>query len=84
MPNTKQAKKRMAQDDRRRLANKAVASRMKSAVKNVLQAESADDAKKALPEAMKRVDKAAKKGVLHDNAAARQKSRLARAVDSKS
>lgn len=84
MPNTKQAKKRMAQDDRRRMANKAVSSRMKTAVKNVLEANTAEEAKKALPEAVKRVDKAAKKGVLHDNAAARQKSRLARAVDKKS
>jgi small subunit ribosomal protein S20 len=81
MPNNKQAKKRMRQDDERRISNKTVRSSMRTAVKRVLEAETPDAAKTALPEAMKRVDKAAKINVIHDNAAARVKSRMARAAN---
>ncbi len=77
MPNTKQSKKRMVTDDLRRVRNKTVRSSMRSAVKKVLQSESADEAKAALPLAMKKVDKAAKHRSIHPNAAARKKSRLA-------
>lgn len=80
MPNTKQAKKRMMTDDLRRMRNKTVRSSMRSAVKKVLQSESADEAKAALPMAMKKVDKAAKVNVIHDNAAARKKSQLQRHI----
>ena len=81
MPNTKQAAKRLRQDDKRRIANKAVRSTMKTAMKKVLDAENPEEAKAALPEAMKKVDKAAKKSVIHDNTAARIKSRLSRAAN---
>ncbi len=76
MPNTKQAKKRMQTDDVRRMRNKVTRSSMRSAVKKVLSAETTAEAEAALPEAFKRVDKAAKKNVIHDNAAARKKSQL--------
>jgi small subunit ribosomal protein S20 len=75
MPNTKQAKKRMVTDDARRMANKTVRSSMRSAVKRVL-----EEAKAGMSEAFKRVDKAAKKNIIHDNAAARTKSQLSRHV----
>jgi len=77
MPNTKQAKKRMKQDELKRLDNKAVKSRMRSAIKKVLGAPDAQAAQAAMPEAMKRIDKAAKKHIIHENAAARYKSRIA-------
>lgn len=80
MPNTKQAKKRMHTDDVRRMRNKTVRTSMRSAVKKVLQSESAEEATAALPDAFKKVDKAAKKNVIHDNAAARKKSQLQRHV----
>lgn len=83
MPNTKQAKKRMDQDEVRRIANKAKSSAMRTAVKKVVQAESADAAKAALPGAMKAVDKCAKHNIIHANAAARKKAQLNRAVGSK-
>jgi small subunit ribosomal protein S20 len=83
MPNNKQAKKRLRQDEQRRVDNKIVTSRMRTAVRRVREAETAEEAKARLPEAMKRVDKAAKKGVLHSNAAARKKHQLSRAVESK-
>ncbi len=81
MPNTKQAKKRMETDDLRRQRNKVVRSSMRTAVKKVLQSEDAGDASSALATAFKRVDKAAKTNVIHDNAAARKKSQLQRHVD---
>ena len=80
MPNSKQARKRMLTDERRRLANKALRTRMRSAIKTVKQAESPKSARAALAEAMKRVDKCAKKNVIHANAAARIKRQLSRAV----
>jgi small subunit ribosomal protein S20 len=82
MPNSKQAKKRMRQDEERRMANKAKASSMKTAVKKVLQAESPEAAKAALPSAMKHVDKCAKARIIHENAAARKKAQLSRAANS--
>ena len=78
MPNSKQAKKRMRQNENKRVHNKTIRSSMRTAMKRVLQAESKEEADKHLPLAMKRIDKAAKTHVIHDNAAARYKSRLAR------
>lgn len=83
MPNSKQATKRMRQNETRQEQNKQSRSAMRSAVKKVLQAESREAAEAALPQAVKTVDKAAKNHVIHANAAARTKSRLARAVVSK-
>ena len=69
----------MRQSEERRVQNKAVRTRMKSAIKLVLAAESADQAKAALSVAMKRIDKAAKTHAIHKNTASRYKSRVARA-----
>ena len=84
MPNSKQATKRMQQDAKRRDANKAVKTRMRTAMKKVLQADSAEAASAAMPEAMKRIDKAAKRNAIHENAAGRYKARLARNAATKS
>lgn len=83
MPNTKQAKKRMRQDEERRLHNKSIKSAMRTAVKKVLRAETPEEAAAALPTAMKKIDKAAKKHIIHANTAARAKSRVSRAAASK-
>ena len=80
MPNNKQAAKRLRQADTRRQENKVARSSMRSAMKIVLQAENPEAAQAALPLAVKRIDKAAKKHIIHANAAARYKSRLARAA----
>jgi small subunit ribosomal protein S20 len=80
MPNSKQAKKRLRQSEERRDDNKRVRSAMRTAIKQVLRAETPEQAKKVLPMAFKRVDKAAKKRVIHPNAAARYKSRLSKRV----
>ena len=54
MPNNEQAKKRVRQNEQRRMHNKTVRSSMRSAMKKVLQADSPEAAKEALPQAMKR------------------------------
>jgi small subunit ribosomal protein S20 len=83
MPNNKQAKKRLKTDDERRDRNKAVKSVMRSSVRKVINAETKEEALANTPEAMKRIDKAAKRNAIHDNTAARMKGRLARAAASK-
>lgn len=83
MPNNKQAKKRVRQNETRRDENKVARTSMRTAMKKVLQADSKANAEAALPMAMKRIDKAAKKSVIHDNAAARYKNRLARTIATK-
>ncbi len=83
MPNSKQAKKRLVQDEGRRQRNKAARSGMKSAVKKVIDAKDASEAEAAMPEAMKRIDKALKHNIIHENAAARTKSRVTRAKNAK-
>ena len=79
MSHSKQAAKRNRQSEKRRTLNKAVRSRMKTAIKRVGAAD-AGSRPQSLAEAMKRIDKAAKTNVIHDNAAARYKSRVSRAA----
>ena len=81
MPNTKTAKARDITNERNRLRNVAVKSRMKTYVKDVLAALDAKDkdrVKKVLPVALAEIDKAASKGILHPNSAGRKKSTLQR------
>ena len=77
MANIKSAKKRIRTSARKRARNKARISRLRSAVKSF----SLADAKKrseALPKTHSEIDRALAKGVIHRNAAARYKSRLAK------
>jgi small subunit ribosomal protein S20 len=83
MPNSKQSIKRMKTDEKRRVMNKTLATSMKTAVKKVMSAEDAATAAAALPIAMKKIDKAAKANVIHDNTAARKKAQLAKIVKAK-
>ena len=78
MANIKSQIKRNRQNEKRRLRNKAVRSEIKTRTKNaVAAAESgADTTADDLRTAIKRIDKAAAKGVIHKNEASRRKSRL--------
>ena len=82
MANIKSQIKRNKQNLVRHERNKAVRSELKSRTKSaVAAAESgADDAAERLRLAIKRIDKAAAKGVIHKNEAARRKSRLVKKV----
>jgi small subunit ribosomal protein S20 len=83
--NIKSQIKRNRQNEKRRLRNKAVRSEMKTRTKAATAAAEAgaDDAAELTREAIQRIDKAAQKGVIHKNQAARRKSRLMRAVGTK-
>jgi len=76
--NIKSQIKRNRQNERRRLRNKAVRSELKTRVKAAVSAaEVGEEASvEALRLAVKRLDMAAAKGVIHKNQAANRKSRL--------
>ena len=78
MANIKSQIKRNRQNEAARLRNKAVRSELKTRTKRALTAagEGAADSTEQLRLAIKRIDKAAAKGVIHKNQAARRKSRL--------
>ncbi|HIE09583.1 MAG TPA: 30S ribosomal protein S20 [Armatimonadetes bacterium] len=79
MPHTKSALKRLRQAEKRRLRNKAWRTRVKNAVREAREAILAGEKEKAeqlIREAVRVIDKAVSKGVLHKNEGARRKSRL--------
>lgn len=85
MANHKSALKRAGQNERRRLRNKGVQTRVKNVVKDVrlAVAQEPEKAVATLTAAQSAIDKAAKKGVLHKKTAARKISRLTRQVNAR-
>ena len=78
------ALKAMRQGVKRRIRNKQNVSKLKTQVKKLRAAIAKGDAtavKALFSETVSEIDRAAKKGVVHDNAAARYKSRLTRRVN---
>jgi small subunit ribosomal protein S20 len=76
--------KRDRQSTDRRGRNRKNLSQLKTRVKKLrtaIEAGDAEGANQLLSETVAEIDKAAKKGVVHDNAAARHKSRLTRKVN---
>ena len=81
MANIKSQIKRNLQNEKARLRNKAVRSELRTRTKNAVgAAERGEDSTEALRAALKKIDKAASKGVIHKNQAARRKSRLVRRI----
>ena len=81
MANIKSQKKRIITNAKRAERNKAVKSELKTRIKNAQTTIGADDNAEAVRLAVKRIDMAATKGIIHANAAARKKSRLMRKVN---
>jgi small subunit ribosomal protein S20 len=78
------ALKQQRQGLKHRDRNRRNVSRLKTKIKSLRSAIAKGDVaavKGALAETISEIDKAAKKGVIHDNAAARYKSRLSRRVN---
>ncbi len=77
------ALKRQRQEEKRRLRNRSAKSRIKTVVRSAREYALDSDEKTAQKarEASKLLDKAASKGIIHKNTAARKKSRLARHVN---
>ena len=77
MANIKSQIKRNRQNEKRRLRNRTVRGTARTAIKNAQKAmTTGEDTQASLLTAISTLDKAAEKGVLHKNNAARRKSRL--------
>ena len=79
MANTKSAIKRIKQNHKRRLRNRLVSGRTRTFIKHArseIANGTPEDAHTATMAAISALDKAAEKGVIHKNNAARRKSRL--------
>ncbi len=81
MPQHKSAIKRVRQNEKRRLHNRSQRSKMRTLVKRVFESTDKDDAQTLLREAVSYVDRAAGKGLIHPNNAARKKARLTKHVN---
>ena len=81
MANIKSQKKRILTNAKRAERNKAVKSELKTRVKNAVKAADTEQSEEALRLAVKRLDMAAAKGVIHKNQAARRKSRLMKKIN---
>ena len=84
MPNIKSAKKRVKVTATKTLRNQMIKSALKSSIrkyKEALAAGNKDAAAAAYTEAVKKVDKAVNKGILHKNNAARKKSRFTKMLN---
>jgi small subunit ribosomal protein S20 len=82
VPRIKSAAKRMRQGRARTVQNRTQRSALRTALRRVRAATGAE-ATEAYAEAVKLLDRAAQKNIVHRNAAARQKSRLAKLVATK-
>lgn len=83
MPNSASARKRLRQDQARRLRNRSAKASVRTQVKKVRKAIEAGELETSETEfktVVKSLDKAAAKGLIHANAAARTKSRLSKAI----
>ena len=81
MANTKSAIKRIKQNQRRRLRNRLFSGRARTYVKNAhstIEEGTPEEARAATMAAISALDKAAEKGIVHKNNAARRKGRLMR------
>jgi small subunit ribosomal protein S20 len=79
VPRIKSAKKRMRQGKTHTTLNRTQRSQLRSAIKKVRSA-TGTDAQTAYDDAVRLIDRAGRKRLIHPNAAARQKSRLAKVV----
>jgi small subunit ribosomal protein S20 len=83
--NIKSQIKRNRQTEKRNLRNRRVRSELHTRNKSALAAiDEGEDAEEAVKAAIRRIDKAAQKGVLKKNTAARRKSRLQRKLNATS
>lgn len=88
MANIKSQIKRNRQNEKRRVRNQAVRSELKTRIKRVEQVAAESDGspestQAALQRAVKAIDKAAAKGVIHPNQAANRKSGLMKRLAAK-
>ena len=86
MPHTRNAKKSLRKNEKRRLLNRAAKSAIKTQIKkfaSVAEEGKVEDLRKEYNLAARKLDKAAAKRVIHPNLAGRKKSQLARLLREK-
>ncbi|MDS1271170.1 30S ribosomal protein S20 [Lipingzhangella sp. LS1_29] len=86
MANIKQQRKRVRQNEERRVRNKAVKSSLKTAIRKFRLANEAgrlEEARTLQRDAARQLDKAVSKGVIHKNQAANRKRRMAARLNKK-
>lgn len=84
MANIKSAVKRVDVNEKKRVINQSYKSDMRSQIKRVeklIEENDVENAKSALQQASKKIDKAVQKGIVHQNNGNRQKSRLTKKVN---
>jgi len=84
LANSKSALKRLRSAERRQLRNRMFRGRARTAVKKarrLMDAGHPEESREAVRAAVVALDKAAQKGIIHKNKAARQKSRLMRRLN---
>ena len=84
MANTKSALKRIRSSEKRRLRNRRVRTEARTYIKRAgahIEAGEMEEAKATVAQAIRALDKAAEKGIIHRNNAARRKSRLMRKLN---
>ncbi|MBQ3848089.1 MAG: 30S ribosomal protein S20 [Clostridia bacterium] len=83
MPNIKSAKKRVLVSKAKHERNIAEKSALKTSVKKARKAiaENADNKEEVVKQTFKDLDSGASRGIIHKNAAARKKSRMAKAMN---
>lgn len=86
MPHTRSAKKNLRKSEKRRMINRATKKTIKTHCKRVLAAAEGGTPEKLKLEfilAVRKLDKASAKRIIHPNTAARKKSQLARILNEK-
>ncbi|HET7580879.1 MAG TPA: 30S ribosomal protein S20 [Bacillales bacterium] len=84
MPVIQSAIKRVKTNEKRHAHNVAIKTEMRTAIKNFeakVSAKNVDEAKTAFADVSRKLDKAARKNVIHQNKAARFKSRFAKKIN---
>lgn len=84
MANIKSAIKRVETNEKKRLENQSKKSDMRTAIKQVekfVEANDIENAKAALKDTSKKIDKVVQKGIIHKNNGDRQKARLTKKVN---
>lgn len=84
MPNHKSAEKRVRQNEKRRAVNRSNKGSLRTQIKKLRAALTAGDkaqSQELLTPTIALIDKSVNKGVLHQNTAARHKSRLTKHVN---
>lgn len=81
MPQHQSAVKRVRQNEKRRQRNQGQHSKMKTLVKKAMETTEKEEAEQAFKKASSYLDKMASKGLVHQNFAARKKSKIAQHVN---